>query len=57
MGFRKDIPTIINSSDLVVMASLSERFQYSYDWINILCKVFISTKVSGCKDILSSKNF
>ncbi len=55
LGFRKDIPTIINSSDLVVMSSLSEGFSIVMIESIFYAKVFISTKVSGCKDILSSK--
>ena len=55
LGFRKDIPTIINSSDLVVMSSLSEGFSIVMIESIIYAKVFISTKVSGCKDVLSSK--
>ena len=55
LGFRKDIPTIINSSDLVVMTSLSEGFSIVMIESIFYAKVFISTKVSGCKDILSSK--
>ena len=55
LGFRKDIPTIINSSDLVVMSSLSEGFSIVMIESIFYAKVFISTKVSGCKDVLSSK--
>ena len=55
LGFRKDIPKIINSSDLVVMSSLSEGFSIVMIESIFYAKVFISTKVSGCKDILSSK--
>ena len=55
LGFRKDIPEIINSSDLVVMPSLSEGFSIVMIESIFYAKVFISTKVSGCKDILSSK--
>ncbi len=55
LGFRKDIPTIINNSDLVVMSSLSEGFSIVMIESIFYAKVFISTKVSGCKDILSSK--
>ena len=55
LGFRKDIPTIINSSDLVVMTSLSEGFSIVMIESIFYAKVFISTKVSGCKDVLSSK--
>ena len=55
LGFRKDIPEIINSSDLVVMSSLSEGFSIVMIESIFYAKVFISTKVSGCKDILTSK--
>lgn len=55
LGFRKDIPTIINNSDLVVMSSLSEGFSIVMIESIFYAKVFISTKVSGCKDVLSSK--
>lgn len=55
LGFRKDIPTIIDSSDLIVMSSLSEGFSIVMIESIFYAKVFISTKVSGCKDILSSK--
>lgn len=55
LGFRKDIPEIINSSDLVVMPSLSEGFSIVMIESIFYAKVFISTKVSGCKDILTSK--
>ena len=55
LGFRKDIPKIINSSDLVVMSSLSEGFSIVMIESIFYAKVFISTKVSGCKDVLSSK--
>lgn len=55
LGFRKDIPEIINSSDLVVMPSLSEGFSIVMIESIFYAKVFISRKVSGCKDILTSK--
>lgn len=55
LGFRKDIPTIIDSSDLIVMSSLSEGFSIVMIESIFYAKVFISTKVSGCKDVLSSK--
>lgn len=55
LGFKKDIPTIINNSDLVVMSSLSEGFSIVMIESIFYAKVFISTKVSGCKDVLSSK--
>lgn len=53
LGFRKDIPEIISKSDLVVMSSLSEGFSILMIESIFYGKVFISTKVSGCKEILT----
>lgn len=55
LGFRKDIPVIINNSDLIIMSSLSEGFSIVMIESLFYAKLFISTKVSGCKDILTSK--
>jgi len=53
IGFKKDIPNIISQSDLVVMSSHSEGFSLVMLESLFYGKVFISTKVSGSKDILS----
>lgn len=55
LGFRKDIPVIINNSDLIIMSSLSEGFSIVMIESLFYAKLFVSTKVSGCKDILTSK--
>ncbi|PUE63611.1 glycosyltransferase [Arcobacter caeni] len=55
LGFRKDIPVVINNSDLIIMSSLSEGFSIVMIESLFYAKLFISTKVSGCKDILTSK--
>jgi glycosyltransferase involved in cell wall biosynthesis len=53
LGFQKNIPEIINNADLVVMSSLSEGFSLVMLEALFYAKIFISTKVSGCKDLLS----
>lgn len=55
VGFRTDIPNIISSSDIVIMTSLSEGFSIVMIETLFYGKLFISTPVSGCKDILSDK--
>lgn len=55
LGFRTDIPVVINNSDLIIMSSLSEGFSIVMIESLFYAKLFISTKVSGCKDILTSK--
>lgn len=55
LGFKKNIPELISKSDLVVMSSLSEGFSIVMIESIFYAKVFISTKVSGCTEILTSK--
>lgn len=55
LGFKKNIPEYMVNSDLVVMSSLSEGFSLVLVESLFYSKVFISTKVSGCNEILSSK--
>jgi len=55
LGFRTDIPQILNNSDLVVMSSHSEGFSVLMIESIFYAKVFISTNVSGCNEILSEK--
>lgn len=53
LGFRDDIPELMSRSDLVVMSSLSEGFSIVLIEAIFYANVFISTKVSGCDEILS----
>lgn len=52
LGFREDIPSLIKSSDMVVMSSISEGFSIVMIESIFYAKLFISTKVSGCRDLL-----
>jgi len=52
LGYRTDIPRLINSADLQVMTSLSEGFSLAMVEAIFYGKVFISTEVAGCKEIL-----
>ena len=54
LGFRKDIPALIGSADLIVMTSLSEGFSIVMVESIFYAKVFVSTKVSGCKEVLTN---
>jgi len=54
-GFKENIPEILAQSDMVIMTSLSEGFSLVMLESIFYAKLFVSTKVSGCKDILSSK--
>jgi len=53
LGFKENIPEIINNADLVIMTSISEGFSIVMLESLFYAKVFISTRVSGCKDILT----
>lgn len=55
VGFKTDIPQILADSDLIIMTSLSEGFSLVMVESLFYSKLFISTKVSGCKDILDEK--
>lgn len=54
LGFKENIPEILNNADLVVMSSHSEGFSIVMLEALFYSKIFISTKVSGCKDLLSN---
>ncbi|MAD42382.1 MAG: lipopolysaccharide biosynthesis protein [Arcobacter sp.] len=53
LGFRKDIPALIRSADLIVMTSLSEGFSIVMVESIFYAKVFVSTNISGCREILT----
>jgi glycosyltransferase involved in cell wall biosynthesis len=53
VGFQTNIPELISTSDLIIMTSISEGFSLVMLESLFYSKVFISTPVSGCKDILS----
>lgn len=55
IGFQESIPKIMNSADLVIMTSISEGFSIVMIESLFYAKVFISTKVSGCKEILPDR--
>jgi len=55
VGFKTDIPQLLANSDLVIMTSLSEGFSLVMVESLFYSKLFVSTRVSGCKDILSDK--
>lgn len=54
LGFIKEIPSVMANSDLVLMSSHSEGFSLVLIESIFYANVFISTKVSGCKDVLSN---
>jgi glycosyltransferase involved in cell wall biosynthesis len=53
LGFRTDIPELMNSSDIVVVSSLSEGFVTIAVESLYYANVFISTKVGGSTEILT----
>ncbi|MGA1933152.1 glycosyltransferase [Arcobacter sp. YIC-464] len=55
LGFRTDIPQILNKSDLVIMSSHSEGFSVLMIESIFYAKVFISTNVNGCNEVLSDR--
>lgn len=55
LGFRKDIPELIASSDLIVISSISEGFSLVALETLYYGKLLISTKVGICKQILTDK--
>ena len=54
LGFRTDIPDLLASADLQVMSSLSEGFSLAMIEAIFYSKVFVSTKVGGCNEVLTS---
>ena len=55
LGFRKDIPKLMNSADVVVMSSYSEGFSLVMVESLFYANLFISTKVSGATEILDDR--
>lgn len=55
LGFRNDIPNLIDSSDLVLISSISEGFSLVAIESLFYSKVLISTKVGICKEILNTE--
>ncbi len=55
LGFRKDIPEQMSQADIVVMSSHSEGFSLVMVESLFYANLFISTKVSGAKEILSEQ--
>lgn len=54
-GFRTDIPDLLAAADLQVMCSHSEGFSLAMIEAIYYSNVFISTPVSGCREILPSE--
>lgn len=52
LGFKTNIPELISSADLIIMSSLSEGFSLVMIESIFYGKLFVSTPVSGSKDIL-----
>lgn len=52
LGFRTDVPEILATSDLQVMSSRSEGFSLAMVEAIFYSKVFLSTRVAGCEEIL-----
>jgi len=57
VGFREDIPELLTRADLQVMSSHSEGFSLAMVEAIYYSKVFISTRVSGCEEILDERLF
>ena len=55
LGFKTNIPQILADSDLIIMSSHSEGFSILMIESIFYGKVFISTNVSGCNEILTDK--
>ena len=52
LGFKENIPEIMNSSDLIVISSHSEGFSLTMVEALFYAPLLISTKVSGATEIL-----
>ena len=57
LGFREDIPELLAGADLQVMSSSSEGFSLAMVEALFYAPVFISTRVSGCSEILDPRLF
>ncbi len=55
VGFKENIPELINSSDLIIISSLSEGFSLVALETIIYGKLLISTNVGICKEVLPKK--
>ncbi len=55
LGFREDIPELLSCADLQVMSSHSEGFSLAMIEAIFYARVFVSTDVSGCDEILNSR--
>lgn len=54
LGFRQDIPDLMNTSDLVVISSHSEGFSVSMIEAIFYAPILISRKVSGATEVLTN---
>lgn len=55
LGFRKDIPQLLAQADLQVMSSHSEGFSLAMVEAIFYSRVFVSTRVSGCIEVLDPR--